>query len=188
MSKRFLFFGIFLFVLLQNIYASEQFPDILVYKEKECAIGTYPMESYFAVHPTSLLPVYPENSALKRGYRAKYEIVNNELILIDLEIMRDNGKWRSVFKRYFGNKTPVKVDTFTGKINIFNGKETGVYMAFTPIHESYIIINIDAGNYIDEYNQSGAEFLQSVIRSCQAGSYEHEYFSNLLEELSKSDE
>jgi hypothetical protein len=188
MNRRLFISGIIMYLFSQNICASEQFPDILIYNGKEYEIGIYPMETYFKINPNERPGIRGINSALERGYRAKFEIINNELILVDIEITEyPKFDWKSVFSRYFNNNK-IKVNTFTGRINIFNGKETGVYMAFTPIYENYIILNINEGNYIDEYNIDCFEYLESIIQLYQEESYEYKYFSKLLEELYKINE
>lgn len=179
--KKYFFVGIFLYIISHGIYASEQYPDLIIYNGIEFEIGVYPMETYFNIYPRKRPGTIGRNSALLRGYRAKYEIINNELILIDIEVMRMNGSWNSVFNRYFRNR--IKVYTFTGKINLFNGEVTGVYMAFTPIYENYIIFEIRNGNCIREYEINCYEYLQSIIQSFPNGSYEQNYFINLLEIL-----
>jgi hypothetical protein len=179
--KKIFFVGIFMYTISHGIYASEQYPDLIIYNGIEFEIGVYPMETYFNIYPNKRPRTIGSNSALLRGYRAKYEIINNELILIDIEVMRMNGNWSSVFNRYFSKR--IKVETFTGKINIFNGETTGVYMAFTPIYENYIIFEIKNGNYITKYEINCYEYLQSIIQSFTNGSYEQNYFINLLEKL-----
>jgi hypothetical protein len=179
--KKIYFVGIFIYIISHGIYASEQYPDLIIYNGKEFEIGVYPMETYYNIYPNKRPGTIGRNSTLLRGYRAKYEIINSELILIDIEVMRMNGSWNSVFNRYFKKK--IKVDSYTGKINLFNGEITGVYMAFTPIYEKYLILEIRNGNCIAENEINCFEYLQSLIQSSLDGSYEQNYFINLLEKL-----
>jgi hypothetical protein len=139
------------------------------------------METYFEIYPNRRPGIRGINSALLRGYRAKYEIINGELILLNIETMRMNGNWRIINNNYFRNR--MKVNTFSGKINLFNGRITGVFMAFTPIYENYIILEIQNGNLIREYEESCYEYVQSIIQSYPNGSYEQDYFTGLLEQL-----
>jgi hypothetical protein len=190
--KKLFITGIFLVIVSLEIYASEQDPDLLVYNGKEYEIGVYPMETYFKVHPDKRPENTVTNSALDRGYRAKYEIINNELILIDIEIwisdidieaQRFNFYWQSVLEKYFGNR--IKMNTFTGNIYLFNGEETGVYRGFTPIYEYYKILEIENGNFIKGYDQDCYEYLQLLIQSSQNGSYEQNFLKKILVELNK---
>ena len=175
----------FLGTIFQSINASEQYPDILIYNGNEYEIGVYPMEDYFEIYPNRRPGIIGRNSALRRGYRAKYGIINNELILIYIEIMKINGDWKKVSDRYFNNR--VKIDAFTGEINLFNGERTGVYMAFTPIYEKYKILDINKGDCIDVYDINCYEYLQLLIQSFHEESYEYEYFTGILEKLNKRD-
>jgi hypothetical protein len=183
--KNLFIISFFLGTIFQSINASEQYPDILIYDGNEYEIGAYPMEDYFEIYPNRRPNSIGQNSALKRGYRAKYEIINNELILIYIETMKINGDWKKVSDKYFNNK--IKIDAFTGKINLFNGERTGVYTAFTPIYEKYKILDINKGNCVDVYDINCYEYLQSLIQSFQKESYEYEYFTKKLEELNKRD-
>jgi hypothetical protein len=180
-AKILIFLGFFLGIIIDNINASEQYPDILVYNGIEYEIGSYPMETYFEIYPNRRPGSIGTNSALSRGYRARYEIINSELILMGIETMRLNGNWRKVSNNYFNNK--MKVSTFTGKLNLFNGEITGVYMAFTPIYENYIILEINKGNFVNVYNINCYEYLESIIQLYSDESYEYGYFTGLLSKL-----
>jgi hypothetical protein len=116
--------------------------------------------------------------------RYKYEIIDNELVLISIEIMRTNGNWTIVNDNNFRNR--MKVDMFSGRINLFNDGMTGVFMGFTPIYENYIILEIDNGNLIREYEENCYEYLQSIIQSYPNGSYEQNYFIGLEERLNNT--
>jgi hypothetical protein len=153
----------------------------LVYNGQEYEIGVFPMETYFEIYPNRRPASMGTNSALTRGYRAKYEIYNNELILVNIEIMRANGNWRIVDNRYFQNR--MKVNTYSGKINLFNGERTDVYIGFTPIYRNYIILEVLEGSIINIYNVNCFEYLESIIQSYPEGSYEYKYFSEKLIEL-----
>jgi hypothetical protein len=183
MTGKYLFIILFFTIISHSIYASEQYPDLIIYNGKEYEIGNYPMETYFEIYPNRRPKSIGKNSALLRGYRAKYEIINNELVLIEIQTKKLNGNWKIVNNRYFRNKP--KINTFSGRINIFSGETTGVFMAFTPIYESYIILEIKDGNFIREYEENCYEYLKSIIQSFPNGSHEQNYFIGLLEKLNK---
>ena len=168
--KKLFITGILLVIVSLEICASEQEPDLIIYNGKEYEIGVYPMETYFKIYPDKRPENTGTSSALNRGYRAKYEIINNEIILMDIEIeifdidlvnQIFNIYWQSALEKNIGNR--IKVNTFTGKINLFNGKETGVYIGFTPIYEYYKILEIENGYFITEYDENCYEYLQSLI-------------------------
>jgi hypothetical protein len=139
------------------------------------------METYFKIYPERRPGSIGTNSALLRGYRARYEIINGELILKSIETLGLHGSWKKVLNNYF-NKN-IKVNTYTGELNLFNGEETGVYMAFTPIYENYIILEINEGNLVNVNNINCFEYLESIIQSYSDESYEYRYFTELLFKL-----
>jgi len=174
---------IFFVIISQNIFASEQYPDLLFYNGKEYEIGVFPIETYFEIYPNRRPGSMGANSALLRGYRAKYEVINNEIILLDIEIMELNGKWRRVNNKYFNNR--LKINTFSGKINLFNGEITGVYIGFTPIYENYIMLEVNEGNIVNVYNVNCYEYLELLIQLCSKESYQYEYLTSKLKELNE---
>jgi hypothetical protein len=102
--KKLLITGILLAIISLEISASEQYPDLLVYNGKEYEIDIYPspIETYFKIHPDKRPETTETSSALDRGYRAKYEIINNELILIDIEIeIFDIDIEKRIFNTYY---------------------------------------------------------------------------------------
>jgi len=170
-------------IIINNISASEQYPDLLIYNGNEYEIDNYPIESYFEIYPN----VRPGNrnrnlnSALLRGYRARYEIINNELILINIETMGSNGNWIIINNRNIRNR--IKINTFTGRIGIPNGGITWVFIGFTPIYENYIILEIENGDLKLVYNENCYEYLQSILKLHENESREYNYILRKLEEL-----
>jgi hypothetical protein len=120
MMRILLFGGFLLGIISQNINATEQYPDIIVHNGIEYEIGVYPMETYYKIYPYRRPLRIIRNTALWRGYRARYEIMNNELILIGVQTLRLNGEFGRLSKKR------MKVKTFSGKMNLFNGEHTGV--------------------------------------------------------------
>jgi hypothetical protein len=181
------FLGGFLLVISsQNINASEQFPDTMVYKGIKYIIHDYddsPMESYFKKFKVpadiALNRDRMRNSALLRGYRAKYEIINNELILTSIETMARTG---SNFIRVPFSRT--KITTYTGKIYLPNGESTKVWMGFIPIVEKYIVLDINEGNLINTYSVNCCEYIEAMIQLYSDASEEYKgYLTGLLSEL-----
>jgi hypothetical protein len=173
-----IFFLIFIFgVTSQSISASEQYPDIMIYNGIEYGIDVYPLETYYEMYPYKRPLKKVTSSALWRGYRARYEIINNELILTGIQMLGLNGEFSRIDKRR------MKVKTFTGKVSLFNGESTGVWMGFTPIYENYIVFEINEGKIINIYNNNCYEYLESIIQLYPAGSYEFECFTKKLTEL-----
>jgi hypothetical protein len=164
-----------------NADASEQEPDLLILAGNVYEMGVYPMEGYYARYPEQRPARTGLNSALERGYRATYELAGTTLIVVDLEIMEPRGTWKSVFAQRF--KERMKLTTYTGTINLFNGNMTGVYMGFTPVYESYIMLEIEAGMCTAMYNVNAYEYLRHLMETFKDVSSRYEYLMEVLEEL-----
>jgi len=163
------------------ISASEQIPDLLIFSGQEYEIGVFPLESYFELYPNRRPGRVGINSGLIRGYRARYEISNGELILINIEVMRYGNNWRQVKNRHF--RTGMKISTFSGIINLFNGEMTSVFLGFTPIYDNYIIIEIFEGNVVKIYEVNSVGYLELIRASYLEGSSEYRYISDKINEL-----
>jgi len=144
-------------------------------------IGVYPLEGYYARYPEQRPARTGLNSALERGYRATYELAGTTLMVVDLEIMEPRGTWKSVFAQRF--KERMKLSTYTGTINLFNGNMTGVYMGFTPVYESYIMLEIERGMCTAMYNVNAYEYLRHLMETFKDVSSRYEYLMEVLEEL-----
>ncbi|MCL1994010.1 MAG: hypothetical protein FWG66_13780 [Spirochaetes bacterium] len=142
--KLLIFIGLFV-ILSQNAFATGQVPDVIRFNGNTHEIFSFPMESYFAKNPNRRPRARYWFSHLQRGYRAHFEIINNELILVRLETMRSDGvRWRRVISWHFGRR--FNVSTFSGEISLPNGAFTGEWRGFTPIFESYIVLTVIEGN------------------------------------------
>ena len=93
---------IFILVLLnQNVFATAQIPDFLIYKGDTLSIYTNPLESYFENHsrPDSLFAEIGYNStACWRGYIAYWELKNDSLFLTKIEGDSININFSKIFK------------------------------------------------------------------------------------------
>jgi hypothetical protein len=181
--------GLFLVISVQNVNACEQYPDMMVYNGIEYTIDDdYPMESYFRRWGIPFGRKMPwsialnrankhglRNTALRRGYKAKYEIINNKLILTSIETLR---LFSGDFRRVFYNRR--KINTYTGKIHLPNGEFTGVRMGWNGIFENYIVLDINKGNLINARPINCYEYLESMI---QLYPNDASYLTGLLSEL-----
>jgi len=176
-----IFFSSFL-LFASAVFASEQFPDLIIFNGQQFKMHNFPLKTYFDIHPNRRPRNAGTVSALWRGYRATFEIINNELILIDIEVMRlFRDDFRSVFRRRFRNR--MKVDTFTGNLNLIDGEMTWLFIGFTPIYENYVVLEIVNGNLIAVHTMTAYEYLQSRIRSLPGGSDMQNRFIELLDVL-----
>jgi len=135
-----------------DVFASEQFPDIIKHRGKNYNLMVFPMEYYF--QKTSQKQQQWRNSALVRGYRATFEIIRNELWVIDMEDIQDVDRgtviWKSIIRNRLNGKSRMKLDWFTGVLILPNGKMVEYVNMNYQTYEHYILIKIENGNYIRE--------------------------------------
>ena len=77
----------------------------------------------------------------------------------------------------------MKISTFSGIINLFNGEMTSVFLGFTPIYDNYIIIEIFEGNVVKIYEVNSVGYLELIRASYLEGSSEYRYISDKINEL-----
>jgi hypothetical protein len=140
-------YTVFLVFFVQGLYlfATPQAPDILMYKGNKYALFENPMESYFNDFPKKRPPA--ANTALRRGYIATFEIIQNELWVID--ITTNSGI--SIIYDVLDRKNRMKIDWFNGLLFLPHGKLVK-YIRYESIYEYYKIIEIEKGNYITEFD------------------------------------
>lgn len=150
-----IFFSIFILICLK-LFATEQIKDSLVYNGKgylienqflfEDILNEYVTENGF----------YDDNYAssnLWRGYRAIFEISNNQLKLKDLQIAKDTKDAEGYYIQYFEN-----VDSDKIKKEINSQYFTGVLI----LADGYLV---DLSFFEEEYypNYKVAEFKKSTL-------------------------
>jgi hypothetical protein len=145
-------FCLFLFIQSINIFAQEQHPDYLIYNGITYEIYENPMEEYFNEFPRKRPNSGYLSSNLWRGYVATFEIINNELWVIDIEVYGElviiDGRWitglTSVIRKYL-KTNKMKVDWFNGLIFLTQGRY---------IKKRHVVteIEIEKGNIVSEYN------------------------------------
>jgi hypothetical protein len=146
---------VLLLFMIQGLYlfATAQASDFLIYNGKKFALTVNPMEPYFNKYPEKR----PRRSAASwRGYVATFEIIHNELWVIDIE--KDgsemiNGKYNvSIIKECLNGKDRMKVDWYNGLLVLPQGKLIEyVHMGYASTYEYYKLIEIENGNYIKEF-------------------------------------
>jgi hypothetical protein len=104
---------IFLFISV-NTFAKTQIPNKIIYKEKEYALLSEPLEEFFIKNPEKRPKGIDED--MLRGYAATFEIKENQLFLTEIEIRDTTNKdpktekWKSVFTEVFPNQEKVKLE------------------------------------------------------------------------------
>ncbi|MCL2520595.1 MAG: hypothetical protein FWE37_06300 [Spirochaetaceae bacterium] len=162
-------------LLTVPLFASRQVSDRVIFNDRQYNTLSFPLEIYFETYPERRPEITHWISALTRGYIATFEVINNELILIDIdENFLNDYLWLGM-----------KMAFFTGKINLINGEATGVNSGFMPIYQNYLVLEVREGVVIASYNLTAYEYLQSLIQAFPEGSSAQNHFIRLLEELNR---
>ena len=163
MFRRYIFI-IILFMQGFYLLATSQKPDILIYNGIEYNLHVNPMESWFIQFPEKRPS--SDYSSLWRGYIAVFEIIQNELWVIDIKktagIDRVYGtlNYESIMNECFEGKDKIKMDWFNGML-IFNLGNTLMDNISTY---DYILIEIRNGNLeniVNMNNEQYREFIKS---------------------------
>lgn len=129
-------------------WATEQIPDVLVYKGEEYNVVISPVNDHFFI--TKLFEKYPDkklnyslgSTALWRIYVSTFEIENDTLYLTDVAV--DEGiKFKSVFREMFPDDEKVKADWITGIVHA-GRHETSVFE-----YKDNCLFEIEKGNVTD---------------------------------------
>lgn len=155
---------VFLFFLNTMVFGTPQIPDKIIYKGDIRFLDSNPFEYYFKKFPDKRPHSEIQSSGLWRDYVATFEILNNQLFLIDIEILvpdpTDKNGFRtslkSVFKEIFPKEKRITIDWVTGLLAIF--KERKVYSQDSA-SDFCILMEIKNCNLLKErkYNQKQYE-------------------------------
>ena len=165
MKMKQIFFILFIFQCF-FLFATAQFPDVLIYNGKKYALTVNPMEIFFEKFPEKR-PEMP-HTGLWRGYIATFEIIDNELWVIDIvkcESVFDNGnfvfKYISIINDCLDGKNRMKIDWFNGLLVLPQGDILNyVHMGYASTYEYYTIMEIQEGNYIKELNMDYTKYIE----------------------------
>jgi len=89
----------------------------LIYNGKEYKLNNYYLEYFFEQNPDKKPEFKVQHTGLWRGYVATFEIENNQLFLINVEIEDGEGQervWKSVLNDIFPGKKKISADWFSG--------------------------------------------------------------------------
>ena len=167
-------------------FATQQMPDIITYNGKEYEIGFYvwPMEEYFRTFPEKR-PISEPSSNLWRRYIAAFEIIQNELWVVDIKIIDDRDgmlrainpdgtlRFRSVFNEIFSRAGRFKIDWFSGSLILpqYTRRELAELRLTNNDIEYYIKIDI----------KNGIVHNESIMGKEQYIEYQRERFENRIE-------
>jgi len=167
-------------------FATIQRPDIIIYNGKEYDIdfSVWPLEEYFREFPEKR-PVTDLYTNLWRGYIATFEIIQNELWVIDIKIIDDREgiieainpdgtfKYRSIINEIFNGNNRIIIDWFNGMLILpqFNRVELARLCLSNNANEYYIKLDIQNGIVLNE----------SIMTRDQYIEYEKERLKNMIE-------
>ncbi|GAA4325472.1 hypothetical protein [Flaviaesturariibacter amylovorans] len=162
-----------------NAFATGQYPDRFIHEGTEYSLDIYPLEEYFHQHPEKRLPDTISNSGLARGYIATYEIIEGQLFLTDIQVQKYRPNligaaeftWVSALKTVFPGAARVKVDWFTGLLDLSFGarlfEEKGDPDPYF-YYQYYLVLEIDKGDYRKEKCFTFPEFRVFVEQQREA--------------------
>ena len=119
----------------QIVFSTAQVPDYLIYKGEEHTLNVNPLEIYFDKYQDKRPKSDILWSSNWRSYIAKFEIVNNELMVNDITVNRTlpeneleepnfETKRVSVLESVFPNLNDRKMEWYTGVLVIPKGERT----------------------------------------------------------------
>jgi hypothetical protein len=145
---------IFLFLININSYATEQIPDkIIINGEKQNLKYRYLLEKFFEKNYEK--KPRPKSTALWRGYIGTFEVIENQLYVIDVEIRESSFKLKSIMNEIFPNQQKVKVDWFSGLLLVTYG---GLINDNCICYEKYTLFEINDGSVVKVRNFNAKEF------------------------------
>jgi hypothetical protein len=170
MLKNFSFFILVFFLFGQSDFVENtaQVPDTIKFKEKEFALNSTPLESYFEKYPKKKPKSDVMSTANWRGYIATFEILKDEFYVTDIEITindksdsSDPYKQKSVFKEVFPEASKVKLDWYNGILILPYGKlRNYVHMGFASTYSKYWLLEIKNGVLTEARNYNYKKFAQ----------------------------
>ncbi|MCL2800978.1 MAG: hypothetical protein FWD28_04390 [Treponema sp.] len=159
--KTIYFYCVFIFFCSSIIFATVQRPDNIIYNGTEYYIDNYLMEEYFEKYPWKRPVGEWMSTGLWRGYVATYEIIDNELWLVDIKILDGlyeiDGAWDhklvSVFNKYFIGGNKIKLNWFNGLIGLYKS-------SYSNENEYYKLIEIIKGDVVKEFELNNKQYFK----------------------------
>lgn len=176
-------------------FITAQYPDIIKYKGKKYNLNSNPLEPFFEKYPTKRPQGGILSTALWRGYVAEFEIIHDQLVLIDIKIevydkeTKDeyDTKWISAYDHVFPKTKTKKIDWYTGILTIPHGKLVDyVHMGYASTYEKYWLLEIKEGNLKEARFYRHKEYVDFKLR--QFREYQKtEQYKAAVDEQKKND-
>jgi hypothetical protein len=153
-------------ILTQNVLATAQMSDKIIYHGKKYGLYSNPLQSYFEKNPAQLPQIEVRCTALWRGYVATFEVIENELYVKDIQMQYSDTiskvhqfVWKSVLDKVFPNQKERKLDWFTGVLVIPHGKLVSyVHMGYASTYKKYKLLELNHGVLREELNMNHRKY------------------------------
>lgn len=176
------------------VFATGQYGDKLRLDGKSYEIFTNPLKQYLKENPDKLPKSNTYSTALWRGYVASWEVKNQVLLLVDVEILqpvKDTGatgsssEFGSVMAQMFPGEKEVVARWFSGNIIIPDGKLVHyVHMGYGSTYEKYILLRVEKGAVTRQWKTDTEGFVK--FRDAQFEAYKKtDEYRKALAETSK---
>lgn len=145
---------LYLVLLVPILPASAQIADRLVVGEKIYRIHSNPLESFFNENPE--LRPRGGSSAMERGYLATFELIENQLYVIDIQVQEYDVETRSfyldsVMHEVFPDEDRVLLSWYSGILIAPQGQEVQyVHWRYDTLYEEYSLFQIINGSLREE--------------------------------------
>lgn len=175
------------FFSFSKVFATAQYPDKILFNDIEYSLLTNPLEKYFEKNEDKRPKGDIMSTALWRGYVAKFEIIQNQLYVKDIEIeiwnkKSDDTEWKSVIDEVFPKTEDRKIDWFNGILTLPYGELINyIHMGYGSTYENYIIIEIEKGKYIKSKDLNFKEYENLKERQFEAYKNSKEYIERKKE-------
>lgn len=147
---------------------TEQMKDTLIFNGNKHPLSVFLLEPFFVKNPElnpSLKNDTPITTALWRGYVATFEIKDNDLYIIDIQLLKrtflENNnivhEWIPVFKDVFPDGLPKKINWYSGIIITPYGE---IIDRNNLSYERYLLFEIKKGHIHKMRDYNHEEFIR----------------------------
>lgn len=176
MRKKAILLATLAWCLTVSAFATPQIPDVLIYRGQEYPLTVDElMEPYFAKNPE--LNPKPEDfwmSALWRGYVAKFEIIDDQLLLKDITV---GDSQNSAIKKVVPGDQPLKLDWVTRLlVSMYGNNDADPYdIESLYAYEKYSVFEIAEGELKEVRHFTNKSYLEFRKRQFDAFKKSSEY-------------
>jgi hypothetical protein len=184
MKAKTLFVIFLVFVIFSStVFGTAQSPDIVIYKGEEYRLLNNPLENYFQQYPDKRPKGGTISSANWRGYVAKFEIIEDLLYLVEIEILVEYTeneekayKFVNVLNEVFPDEDFIKIDWVSGLLVLPYGEIVDyVHMGYASLYEHYILLEMDNGILKNETQLNSREYKKYREKQFQVYKKTEEY-------------